>query len=218
MISTSQSDYAPYTAKTLHTYLDAPLRGIPVSSGGNVTIDGQQYIADYRDWERGKHVQMVTEETFDGSTDEAIANNAGSSGMGGRFSLKSKTVIKAGCGFCNMAKISNYGDSKGKFGTGNYGGTSTTYYIGYSDDEMTVEEFRTLLSANPLVFCVPLATPIETDITPEELAAYRRLHAYHGTTNISNSDDVYTAVEYARDPDTYLNNKLAEISAAIIGG
>ena len=92
------------------------------------------------------------------------------------------------------------------------------YYIGYSDDEMTVEEFRTLLSANPLVFCVPLATPIETDITPEELAAYRRLHAYHGTTNIHNSDDVYTAVEYARDPDTYLNNKLAEISAAIIGG
>ena len=63
-----------------------------------------------------------------------------------------------------------------------------------------------------------LSPKIETDIPTEELLAYRRLHAYHGATNIHNSDDVYTAVEYARDPDTYLNNKLAEISAAIRGG
>ena len=35
------------------------LNAIPVSSGGNVTISGQQYVADYVDVERGKLVKMV---------------------------------------------------------------------------------------------------------------------------------------------------------------
>nr|DAH60668.1 MAG TPA: hypothetical protein [Caudoviricetes sp.] len=35
------------------------LNAIPVSSGGNVTIDGKQYIADYVDVERGKYIQMI---------------------------------------------------------------------------------------------------------------------------------------------------------------
>lgn len=39
--------------------LSYTLNAIPVSSGGNVTIDGQQYIADYVDAERGKLVRMV---------------------------------------------------------------------------------------------------------------------------------------------------------------
>ena len=44
----SQTVTLPYT-----------LNAIPVSSGGNVTIDGQQYIADYVDVERGKIVKCV---------------------------------------------------------------------------------------------------------------------------------------------------------------
>lgn len=41
------------------------LNAIPVSSGGNVTIDGQQYIADYVDVERGKLVKMVNSSKLD---------------------------------------------------------------------------------------------------------------------------------------------------------
>lgn len=35
------------------------LNAIPVSSGGNVTIDGKQYIADYVDVERGKVIRNI---------------------------------------------------------------------------------------------------------------------------------------------------------------
>ena len=35
------------------------LNAIPVSSGGNVTINGQQYVADYVDVERGKVVRKI---------------------------------------------------------------------------------------------------------------------------------------------------------------
>lgn len=41
------------------TLNNVTLNAIPVSSGGNVTIDGKQYIADYVDVERGKYVQMI---------------------------------------------------------------------------------------------------------------------------------------------------------------
>ena len=41
------------------------LNAIPVSEGGNVTIDGQQYIADYVDVERKKLVRMVDESKLD---------------------------------------------------------------------------------------------------------------------------------------------------------
>ena len=44
----SQTVTLPYT-----------LNAIPVSSDGNVTIDGQQYIADYVDVERGKLVKKL---------------------------------------------------------------------------------------------------------------------------------------------------------------
>lgn len=41
------------------------LNAIPVSSDGNITIDGQQYIADYVDVERGKLVRMVDTSKLD---------------------------------------------------------------------------------------------------------------------------------------------------------
>lgn len=41
------------------------INAIPVSSGGNVTIDGQQYIADYVDVERGKIVRRVDSSKLD---------------------------------------------------------------------------------------------------------------------------------------------------------
>lgn len=51
------------------------LNAIPVSSGGNVTIDGQQYIADYVDVERGKLVKRVYEYVFSGKERWTVATD-----------------------------------------------------------------------------------------------------------------------------------------------
>jgi hypothetical protein len=48
------------------------LNAIPVSSDGNVTIDGQQYIADYVDVERRKLVKMVDSSKLDNT--QSIVN------------------------------------------------------------------------------------------------------------------------------------------------
>lgn len=47
------------------------LNAIPVSSGGNVTIDGQQYIADYVDVERGKLIRNIDSVIFNGAENES---------------------------------------------------------------------------------------------------------------------------------------------------
>ena len=55
--------YEPYKEQV--ATLPYELNAIPVSSGGNVTIDGQQYVADYVDVERGKLVRMVDDLNLD---------------------------------------------------------------------------------------------------------------------------------------------------------
>lgn len=57
----SQTVTLPYT-----------LNAIPVSSDGNVTINGQQYIADYADVKRGKLVKMVDSSKLDNT--QSIVN------------------------------------------------------------------------------------------------------------------------------------------------
>ncbi len=61
---TKRLTYSEYKEPQLVT-LPYTLNAIPVSSGGNVTIDGQQYIADYVDVERGKLVRIVDSSKLD---------------------------------------------------------------------------------------------------------------------------------------------------------
>ena len=67
---TTYGDFEPYHEQTVT--LPYTLNAIPVNSGGNVTIDGQQYIADYVDVERGKLIRMVDSSKLDNT--QSIVN------------------------------------------------------------------------------------------------------------------------------------------------
>lgn len=69
-LSENTTTYEPYHEQTVT--LPYTLNAIPVSSGGNVTIDGQQYIADYVDAEHGKLVKMVDSSKLDNT--QSIVN------------------------------------------------------------------------------------------------------------------------------------------------
>lgn len=58
-----ENTYEPYKEQSIA--LPITLNAIPVSTGGNVTIDGQQYIADYVDVVRGKVVRIVDSSKLD---------------------------------------------------------------------------------------------------------------------------------------------------------
>lgn len=57
LLSNTLLPYQPYQGTQVT--LPYELNAIPVSSGGNVTIDGKQYIADYVDIEKGVLVRNV---------------------------------------------------------------------------------------------------------------------------------------------------------------
>lgn len=63
LIGKQITPFEPYKEQSIQ--LPITLNAIPVSSDGNVTINGQQYIADYVDVERGKLVRRVDSSKLD---------------------------------------------------------------------------------------------------------------------------------------------------------
>ena len=66
----------------------------------------------------------------------------------------------------------------------------------------------------------PLSEPTETNLTHEQLTAYAALTTYKPNTTVTtdSSPAAGISVDYVADTKTYIDNKLAAISEAIMGG
>ncbi|WP_342999478.1 coiled-coil domain-containing protein [Coprococcus comes] len=182
--SGSTTDIQPYIGKSVT--LPITLNAIPVSSGGNVTINGQQYIADYVDMERGKVVRMCGREalnTKNGKVNEeyrlAIRLDAPAYDDGGReciFSTFEWSPWET-CAVGTMAYIKN---------------------VKKPNNELyTAQELKELSLDFDAIY--QLAEPQKTDLTTEEITAFKALATYYPVTNISiNSEqlDGYTVFNY----------------------
>lgn len=188
--------YEPYTEQTVA--LPYTLNAIPVSSGGNVTIDGQQYIADYVDVERGKLVRMVGE--FD-TKDLTVFGRSETDGVyRGYFSDSMLRKFVAGNSFRTklfdgestpnaIRQYSVYMDKNNKGQWMNFICDST--YRETADLKSFIQNTGTVYGI--------FETSEEIDLTPEEISAFKSLATYYPTTNISvNSDELdgYTAFNY----------------------
>lgn len=65
----------------------------------------------------------------------------------------------------------------------------------------TVEDLKPFLSekytsGNPVRVYYILASPIETDLSAEEIAAYKAMHTYSPTTTVSNDAGAWMKVGY----------------------
>lgn len=173
------------------------LNAIPVSSGGNVTIDGQQYIADYVDVERGKLVRMCKEVEYNGDESWELqsvnANNIANFKLKGVMALESKGLSNKL--LLQKTLIANTNSE------GFYINNIFQLFIRISKNRniSTVAEFKNFLSKNPIRVLLAFTTPEEIDLTPEEIAAFKALATYYPVTNISvNSEqlDGYTVFNY----------------------
>lgn len=80
----------------------------------------------------------------------------------------------------------------------------------------TVEELKQFLANNPTDVLYQIATPIERDLTPEELAAYSSLHTNYPTTVITNDAGAHMEVSYVADTGTYIRNMEERLSAKLV--
>lgn len=187
-------DFEPYHEQTVT--LPYTLNAIPVSSGGNVTIDAQQYVSDYVDVERGKLVRMV---------DDVEAKNyiwklySNANNMVRRFGMNDVNRFNMPD---NINVISPHFKQIAYTGKHDLSVWFQSYYLVVTDTNAKWENSEALIqwfSENNVHFYLPLKTPTETDLPKEEITAFKALATYYPVTNISvNSEqlDGYTVFNY----------------------
>ena len=190
------TDFKPYQES--QATLPYELYAIPVSSGGNVTIDGQQYIADYVNVERGKLVRMCKKVEYNGDENWELqsvnANNIANFVLNGVMALDFKGLSNKL--FLQNTVIANT-NSEGFFMNSVF-----QLYIRISKNRniSTVTEFKNFLSKNPIRILFATITPEEIDLTPEEIAVFKALSTYYPKTYINAESEqlnAYTMFNYS---------------------
>lgn len=178
------TSYEPYHEQTVT--IPYTLNAIPVASGGNVTIDGQQYIADYVDVERGKVVRMCERKTLNTKT--------------GRIDEEYRLAIDidpaaydSGDKECMLSAF-----EWNSWATCAVGGILYIKNIKKPNNELyTAQELKELSLDFDVVY--QLLEQQETDLTAEQTQALKEFASYYPVTNISvNSEqlDGYTVFNY----------------------
>lgn len=206
-VSVTDGVYEPYKGQALTLSTPNGLPGIPVTSGGNYTdANGQQWICDEIDFARGAYVQRIKAEVLDGSASFVLSSS-------GAFTLnrtdaleidKSNQSAMVGI-MCDAypAKVWPAITALAQDGVALAWGKG----VGIHDSNFeTVGDFNDYLATNPITVQYILATPIETPLPAEELAAFTALHTYRGNTTVSNDASAHMEIEYVMDAKKYIDS------------
>lgn len=190
------------------------ISGVPVASGGNYTdSDGQQWICDEVDLERGVYIQRVQKVTIDENTtyhyntdndfiqtNEDLAPNAAT----WETRILSTHFVPVGDG------VTMYDTGWLQLDSGN----DARFRI---DGITSVDELVTWMTANgPVEFIYPLLAPVETVLSEVDIAAYKKLYSQYSDTFIHNDSKATTELSYNADTKIYLRNEAEDITASIL--
>lgn len=217
---TTATAYEPYTAQTLTAQTPNGLPGIPVTSGGNYTdANGQQWVCDEVDGARGVYVQRIKRVSV--ADIERISVAANSSGVWYAELRKPADCQNAATMNVGLSNIYQLIDSSAavreprnaiKF----YTTQMTIFDTRFMDVSIDADTVKAILEDNEFIALLPLATPIETPLSAEEIAAFKALHSNKPNTTVYNDSGAHMAVEYIADTKTYIDNKFAELQNAIL--
>lgn len=200
------------------------LPGIPVTSGGNYTdSDGQQWICDEVDLERGVYVQRVC-------TLEIAAFDALSVEQNNRLNVvlphaRLGEYVEAHA----LCSHSIYNHTV-HWDTGTQSGfvvnkSSAMFRFGSDDAFGSLDTANAWLQAQkdagtPLMVGYILATPIEISLTAEEIAAFKALRTNYPNTTILNDAGAWMSIKYNADTKTYVENpktlKLVDSNTGVV--
>lgn len=187
--------YEPYRdPQTLTLATPNGLPGIPVTKDGNYTDEnGQQWICDEIDLERGKYVQRV-KEVNPADYDDWILDDS-TEPIRFKVNRIPDTI--------NERKRFEVLSNRFVFNSENKVGVSFTYadkiYFYLPSTVTTVEQAKQWFVDNPTTLMYMLGTPIEINLTPEEIAAYKALRTYGPTTVITNDAGAGMEVTYVAE-------------------
>lgn len=216
------TDYTPYhEPQFLSISTPTGLPAIPVDSDGNYTdANGQQWIADYADLKRGKYVQNICDLplkdiNLEWNTWGVNVNTSNGTGFYAYLTkyahVGNKKTLATICQHnadawggrkigCNAEVNSNYITIS----------LHTSDLDDASDNTKAIASFKKIVEQTDTHVLYVRAEPIERDLTPEEIQAYKNLVTYARTTIVENDAECYMEVS-AGGGDSLRAKKLALI-------
>lgn len=179
--------YSPYREQLLTLPTPNGLPGIPVTSGGNYTDpQGQQWVCDEVDLKRGVKVQRANAVDLSTCRVTAITKLTVVKRLSIRLLLYGRDYKTEA--LCNKLPFIVSFDKD-----------VPHFYV----DKTNVQIFIPIDAKPPeegeYILFYALATPIETPLTPDEIAAYKALVAYGPDTVVRASDGAGIKLDYQRD-------------------
>lgn len=203
-------------AKTKTITLSTPggLPGIPVKSDGNYTDqNGLQWVCDEVDLERGVKVQRITTIVFSDNKNFSLRTTADRTKF--RFSIVNDglkiTDLKTAdsSAFCSALALGTKDSTWNTPNTFTIGsdriGADVQLYVRFENIN-SLTELQQYLQRSPMSLTAILVTPIETPLTPAEIAAYKALTAYAPDTVVQASDGAGIKLDYQRDVNLVVKN------------
>ena len=190
----SSPDYEPYREQLLTLPTPNGLPGIPVISGGSYTDStGQQWVCDEVDLTRGVRVQRVN------AVDLSTCKITGTTELAVTKRLSIMLPIRGRDykteALCNKLRFFV-----------SFTQDSPHFYV----DTANAQVFIPIGAKNPeegeYILFYALATPIETPLTPAEIAAYSALTAYGPDTVVQAGDGAGVKLDYQRDVNLVIKN------------
>ena len=211
--------WQPYVAPSSALIaLTDSLRGIPVSSGGNYTDEsGQQWIADYiyrrqtdgkwMIWRNCGRVEYIGGDDENWTYEGAYFRFTTSSGVSNALVVDGRSMVICNRGLYHQSGV----------------GTGYTFIAGgprfyYSPDSGidSVDSLKTWLQSNPLEVVYQLATPTIEELPENVQTELNGLYTYNLHTDMWNNDGAYMGLKYVADTKTWINNKIAGLSTAML--
>lgn len=206
-VGSSALPFEPYKQpQTIILTTPNGLSGIPVSGDDYTYIDstGQKWIADtieYRKDGKCVRVQRIGKETIVGGF-----NVVQTPDVPGRY-YNSKNILKntykdgGSKSMCNIATWRVWSNEAGDVKTNNWfalNGRNMYFTPKGNVADWNAEKVNNLLNGIPSGVTVlgQLANYIETQLTPEEIAAFKALHTNKPTTTIMNDAGAWTRIGY----------------------
>lgn len=216
--------YKPYTEQTLTVSTPNGLPGIPVESGGNYTdAEGQQWISDYIDYERGKYVQCVNvfstknvRNIPDSETETKwyLVFHVVDSSLNGKSTSSVKYVMTDNIKLVEQPEENNYDIPV----MAPYGHANNLEFRYRMPKAMYTTAEDAVDAVKDGIVLYPLATPVETDLSDDEIAAYKALHTNKLVTNVFGDSDPQVGIQmdYGADTKTYIDKKFDALATAIL--
>ena len=220
-VGPTATPYEPYKGlQSLTISTPTGLPGIPVDSDGNYTdVKGRQWASNSRDFDTNQCIEMIGIKqpvdavyNSDESTNELLRFYVYvyDSSLNGTQESAYRFVL------CDIVEVVSQFTERdhdvpvmAPYGHKDW----LELRFWFPKSQYTPETAKEVLSRGHVLY--PLATPIKTPLSEEEIAAYRTLHTYDGATVVSTAEEVAgIEVHYVADGEKYIDRKISEAIAS----